>query len=346
MRPLSGPSRDRRPVRRRWLLSGVVAAAAILLASAWWAWSRGDDGRLTAEVTRGPISETIETTGTVVAADPTTVVAPVSGTVRAVGATAGDRVAAGDILAVFDPAPLAAAVTAAETAASGAALVASGAADAAAAAPDDAQARTRAVAAEQEATAAEDALAAARADLDAATVVAPVAGTVLAVEVETGVPAAAGTAIATINAGDRFEIAADLDEVDVPNVPLGSATSIRVDAFPGEELTGRIASVAPVGETEGGGVVFAATIALDDPTGANHALRPGMTATVALPLNPVDAATLVPEAAVETAGRRSFVRVARDGEQQQIEVVTGVRANGLVEITSGDVRPGDRVVLR
>jgi len=54
----------------------------------------------------------------------------------------------------------------------------------------------------------------------------------------------------------------------------------------------------------------------------------------------------VPEAAIETIGRRSFVRVVRGEDAAQIEVVTGARAGGFVQIAAGDVRPGDRVVLR
>jgi RND family efflux transporter MFP subunit len=317
-----------------------------LLAALVWRLGGGDGDRATAEVTRGSLAQTIETTGTVRPADPATVTSPVSGLVAQLGVWPGDAVAVGDIVAELDRAPFEAAVAEAERAVIQADLAASAAAaQTEAAQPGDLATPAQALVATQRAEEARAALDAARRALSGTTLIAPVAGTVLSVEVAEGAPVEAGSPVATINGGDRFEVAADLDEVDIPNVPVGSTVSVRVDAFPAAELGGTVAAIAPVGEPQGGGVVFPTTIALDDPTGTGLALRPGMTAAVAIPASAVEGATLVPEAAVETVGRRSFVRLLEDGEERRVEIVPGLRADGLVEVAAGEVAPGDRVLL-
>lgn len=331
---------------RRWRAALGALVAMALVAGLAWRLGGDDDDRATATVTRGSLAQTIETTGTVRPAAVATVTAHVSGVVSRLGVRPGDPVAAGDIVAELDRVPFDAAVAEAERAVIQADLAACvAAAQAEAAQPEALATPAQALAAAQQAKDARAALDAARRALSGTTLIAPVVGTVLSVEVTEGAPVEAGSPVATINGGDRFEIAADLDEVDVPNVPVGSPVTVRVDAFPAAELGGTVAAIAPVGEPQGGGVVFPTTIALDDPTGTGLALRPGMTAAVAIPASAVEDAILVPEAAVETVGRRSFVRLLEDGEERRVEIVPGVRADGLVEVAAGGVAPGDRVLL-
>ncbi len=56
-------------------------------------------------------------------------------------------------------------------------------------------------------------------------------------------------------------------------------------------------------------------------------------------------ALVVPAEAVRSVGRRSFLTVLRDDGPVTVEVTTGLRADGLVEISAGDVREGERVRL-
>ena len=185
------------------------------------------------------------------------------------------------------------------------------------------------------------ALNAAEGDLAASMILTRVAGTVLTVDVVEGQGYAASGPIATLNAGNRLQVIAELDELDVPRVPVGTDVTVVVDAFPAVELAGRVERIGARGEARGGGTVFPTAVAVADFQGL--AVRPGMTVSVRVPAIVAVDAVRVPAAAVQTVGQRSFVEVVRDGGVTRVEVRTGLRAGGLVEITAGDLRPGERV---
>lgn len=324
---------------RRPLLLAVVALA--VAAVAVWYLRSGGQSVPTAVVGRGRLQQTIETTGTLEPVTTMTVRGRAAGVVSLFAIKPGDHIEQGDIVAEIDRGPYQTALGAA-TRARDLAELAQTAAEAAASATPGIQDRFNAIAAAQKVADANAALDAAQRNLDATTVIAPAAGTVLDVAVNQGDPYQAGAPLFTLSA-NTLQVAADLDEVDVPRVPTGTAVTLVADAFPSVQLKGRVATVAPAGTQRGGGTVFPATITLDDTGGA--ALRPGMSVSVTIPSAVAENATLVPDAAVKTVGRRSFVTVERDGKEVTVEVMLGLRANGQVEIAAGDVRPGERVRL-
>ena len=324
-------------VRRRWAaIAGLVALAA---AGAWlMRGGPGDGEAATVEVRRGRLEQAIETAGVVQPADPVTIAGGVSGQIETLAVRAGDRVEAGDIAAQIEPPPFEAAVRAATRARDAAELALTLAeAGRAMATPTTAESIGARLAVDD----ARAALAAAERDREATAILIPAAGTVLSVAVVEGQGYAAGAPAAVVNAGDRLNVVADLDEVDVPRVPNGTGVTLVVDAFPGVELAGRVVRVAPQGEARGGGTVFPTTVEVADFRGV--AARPGMTVSVRVPAVVAEDALLVPSAAIETVGERSFVRVARGDGTARVEVTTGLRAGGLVEVTSGELGEGDRV---
>jgi len=326
-------------VRVRLGVAAVVVALVVLVVAVVGGWRDGDDASVTV-VARSDLEQTIETTGVVEPVEAVIASGAVSGRVEIVAVRAGDRVERHDIVARLDRAPFEAAGAAARRAVEAAelrlTLIETEAAS-------EGETAVEAVAAAAAAGAARAALGAAEEDLLATAVLAPAAGTVLAVEVVEGQPYEAGAPIATINAGDRLHVVVRLDQIDLPRVPVGSEVRVVVDAFAATELTGRVESVAPGAATEGGGALFAATIAV--PELAAIGARPGMTAAVIVPAVVAADVLAVPADAVRTVGRRSFVTVLRGGEAVRVEVGTGLRADGLVEITSGEVREGERVRL-
>jgi len=323
----------------RWLL-GLVALAVVAGAIVWFT-RRGDTSAATAVVTRGNLAQAIETTGTFQPAQAVTVRGAVSGVVTLVAVQPGDEVQQGDIVAQLDRAPYQHALAAAQQS-----LAAAEFAETIALATPTAGAvgtMADALNALQHVSAAQAAVATAQSDLEQTAILAPATGKVLAVPVGTGDAYQAGAPLATINQGNRLQLEADLDEVDVPHVPLGTRVEVVADAFPGTTLHGTVASIAQVGAQQGGGTVFPATITLAGLDGLD--VRPGMTAAVSIPSAAVTNAVLVPAGAITTVGRRSFVTVVSPGNTRTVEVTTGLRANGLVQIAAGDVHPGDRVQL-
>lgn len=57
----------------------------------------------------------------------------------------------------------------------------------------------------------------------------------------------------------------DLAEVDVANVAVGDFVSMKLDAFPGEEFTGRVTKIDPVGRLYLGDMTYQVTVTLDGP---------------------------------------------------------------------------------
>jgi HlyD family secretion protein len=124
---------------------------------------------------------------------------------------------------------------------------------------------------------AEAALQATRAALDQATLRAPCAGTVAALEVGPGEAVSPGQLVLTLADLDHLRVeTTDLSERDVAQVAVGQPATVFVEPLD-VEMVGRVAHIAPQATTAGGDVVYTVVVALDDqPPG----LRWGMSAVV------------------------------------------------------------------
>jgi HlyD family secretion protein len=88
----------------------------------------------------------------------------------------------------------------------------------------------------------------ARAALDKMTIRAPIAGTVLQVNVKVGETAMPSSAQPLLVIGDvsALRVRAELDDRDVGNVKIGQPVIVRATAFPDREISGKVASIAPI----------------------------------------------------------------------------------------------------
>ena len=115
--------------------------------------------------------------------------------------------------------------------------------------------------------------------LEKATLKAPFAGTVTAVNVKAGDVVVAGQSACVLATLDRLQARTkDLTELDVARVKVGDVAKVTVDALPGREFTGKVSEIALQAGDYRGDVVYAVTVALDDVGDAP--LRWGMTALV------------------------------------------------------------------
>ncbi len=87
----------------------------------------------------------------------------------------------------------------------------------------------------------------AQAALDKLTVRAPIAGTVLQVDIKPGETAGPSSSQPLLLLGDvsKLRVRAELDERDFREIKIGQSVSLRVGAFPGQEFVGRVAAIAP-----------------------------------------------------------------------------------------------------
>ena len=155
----------------------------------------------------------------------------------------------------------------------------------------------------------------------------------------------AGGELATIADASDLYATADLDEVDRPSVGVGQDATLRVTAFPAVTLAARVTAVSDAAQSRGGSTVYPMQLAFERPADGALALLPGMTVDVRLTVAARKGVLILPSTAIRNAGERRYVTVLRAGRQTEVEIQTGVRSGGEVEIANG-LAEGDVVLLR
>lgn len=177
----------------------------------------------------------------------------------------------------------------------------------------------------------------AQANLDAATLKAPFAGTVTAVDIAEGDEAGTSTALSLVS---RSELHVDLKltENDAVQVQAGQPVTLTIDSLDGKALTGTVSYVSPVAETNNGVVTYAVRVAVN---GSDPDLLLGMTANVDIVTAERQDILVVPNTALLPSDSGQTVVVvsqAQDGApggQRQVQVETGLSDGTYTEILSG-----------
>lgn len=107
----------------------------------------------------------------------------------------------------------------------------------------------------------------------------PIQGAVQSIQrLKVGEIAAPGLSVIAIADPTQWTVKTkDLAEVDIARVSLGQGAVIKLDSFPGEEFTGKVTAIDPVGVEYLGDMTFQVTITLDN---ADERFMWNMTATV------------------------------------------------------------------
>ena len=173
-----------------------------------------------------------------------------------------------------------------------------------------------------------------------ATVKAPVAGIVTAVNVHDGTDAPSGAAI--VMAVTPLQITANFAESDLAVLENGQAASVAVKAL-AATVSGRVASISPEASSSSGGVVsYTVTISVDNPPAG---LRSGMSAEVSITTASASNVLAVPTAALQNSGGAYAVQILdANGQPVAEEVSVGLVTSTFAEITAG-LNDGDRVVI-
>lgn len=279
---------------------------------------------ITATISRGDVSESIETTGSVQPVTQVQVSSQASGRVARVLVDFNSVVHRGDLLAELDTTPMRAQLEQAR----GSLLAAEGNLTRARAdMATNESAYTRAVSLRERnlnavvdvetARGARDSsrgaiaassgtlaqaraqLASAQANLEYAQIRSPIDGTVITRSVDPGQTVAASLQAPTLfviaNDMSRMRVLADVQESFIGQLHAGGNAEVRVDAWRGEVFRGQVREVRYNATTTSGVVTYPAVIDVDNPEGK---LRPGMTATVHIATAEHDAVLRVPNAAL------------------------------------------------
>lgn len=150
----------------------------------------------------------------------------------------------------------------------------------------------------------------ARLDLEKTLVRAPFAGRVADLAVRPGMRVSEGDSLATVLDLSRLEVDVQVLETQLPSLEVGREAVVTFPAFPGEEFTGRVASMNPSvdDESDQGRV----TVRLRNPEAR---LLPGMHAEVRIAGRLHEDRVFVPREAVVERDRRDVVFVFEPGEE-------------------------------
>jgi HlyD family secretion protein len=197
-----------------------------------------------------------------------------------------------------------------------------------------------------------------QAELDSANVnlgytdiISPVDGVVVSRAVTMG-----QTVAATLQTPTLFLIATDLtkmevdtnvSESDIGPVKETNTASFMVDAFPGRTFHGSVVQVRQSPQTVQNVVTYDVVVAVDN---TDLALKPGMTASTQIVTDQRADVLRVPDQALRyrpagTTQEGSRVWVLRDGKPVAVAVQLGLDDDTNTEILSGDLKPGDAVII-
>jgi HlyD family secretion protein len=367
--------------RRRWILLGL---AAVVVAATTITWFQFRPRPLTPAqrfrtepVVLQSLRREVTATGRIEARSTVEVGAELSGRIDEVLVDYNDRVKAGDVLARFD----AASVAAQERQARASLKAAKAAVKAARLELDEARRRRNTSrelskkgiepkdaleSLESRVSLAEASLENAKAQvelqaanlsiakttLDRAVVVAPIDGQVLAVNVEAGQTVAASfqTPVLFLIAADLEEmrVLAQIDEADVGEVVAGQDATFTVDAYPGETFTAEVLEVRSAATIVQSVVTYEAVL---DVTNVGLRLKPGMTASVRVTTKTVDEGLQVPNAALrftppgQQAGEGPAVWVLAGDSMERVAVELGVTDGRRTVVAGPGLKLGDEVIV-
>lgn len=182
----------------------------------------------------------------------------------------------------------------------------------------------------------------AQATLNLAQVTAPFAGSITRIDIQVGDLVNNGVQAVKIDDLSSLLVDVDISEVDISQVQIGQPVSMAFDALTGQEFNGTVNDIASSGTSNGGSVNFTVTVEIQNPS---LEIKPGMTAAINITVNQLTDVLVVPSRAVRTVDGNRVVYVLKNDQLQSVDITLGSSANNYSQITAGDIKIGDLVVL-
>ena len=180
--------------------------------------------------------------------------------------------------------------------------------------------------------------------LDGAVIKAPFAGLVAKVGAEANEFVTSSMPMIILVNTSGYHIVASIDEADIGKVTEGQKAILTLDAFPGVDLEGIVAAIAPISTMEGGVVSYDVRI---DIQSTDLPMRSGMTANITIITARKQGVLLVPNQAIavnENTGQKYVEKLTEEGPVP-VEIKTGLSNEVVSEVISG-LEKGDRVIAR
>ena len=209
------------------------------------------------------------------------------------------------------------------------------------------------------------ALQSAQLDLDHTSIAAPVNGVVVSRNVDVGQTVAASLAAPTLFliAQDltKMQVDTNVSEADVGRVRVDQPATFTVDAYPGQVFSGSVTQIRKAPINVQNVITYDAVIGVSNP---DMKLFPGMTANVKIlvnqrpnvlrvlnaalryhPASETTAATPAKSGRKGAAPEKAVWMLDANNKPQRVVVTTGESDGTYTEITKGDLKDGDRVIV-
>ena len=184
--------------------------------------------------------------------------------------------------------------------------------------------------------------------LKQATLTAPVDGTVTLLDVQAGEIVNANQPAVVLSDLSTLEVEVNLDETDVTRVEVGQTARVRLDAFPGVEITGEVTHIPSVARVESGVVFYPVTVRLTNlstDSGEVVPARAGMVADVSVVVTGQEDVLIVPLRAVHTAeSEGAYVERLVGGQRERVDVTLGLMTETEIAVTGG-LAAGDEILV-
>jgi len=149
--------------------------------------------------------------------------------------------------------------------------------------------------------------------------------------------------ISIMSEQEELEIRAYIPEVDISKIQIGNDTLIILDAFPRQELKGKVVEV-DFAETMIDGVIYYQIKSSVDPEGLG--VKVGMTADLTIIIDVKEDVLFIPQRAIIEREGKVIIRIPNNTEEgfEEREIQTGLRnPEGYIEILSG-LEEGEQII--
>jgi HlyD family secretion protein len=174
-----------------------------------------------------------------------------------------------------------------------------------------------------------------------ASLVAPISGVITVQNAKVGEIASPGSVLFSIISDNNLEVDSDVPEVDIGKVNVGDSVDMTLDAFSGEQFTGKVFYIDPAQTIVGGVVNYLVKVSFDK---SDPRIKSGLTVNLNIITQTDNNVLILPQYAVIQNSTGSFVEVLKNNSVAQVPVTLGIQdQNGNIEITSG-VTEGEQVL--
>lgn len=171
-------------------------------------------------------------------------------------------------------------------------------------------------------------------------VVAPISGTIILRNVETGQSFQNTDPIFVM--ADRLTVKAQIDETDIALIKLKQKAEITLDAYPAHPIKGEVVHLAYDATLTNNVTTYQVDILPIDPP---EFLRSGMTSNVDVEVARKDNVMMIPSIAIQTTEDGSVVLTGNEEKPSAVPVTTGLDDGRKIEIVSG-LSDSDHVLVK